>query len=84
MDEHPVDYFTDGSKNVNGTKVAFVVIKGNREKIMVKRFKLNLLCNVYQAELLALDKAMEDALKHKRTKIALSTDSISLILSITS
>ena len=82
MEQHIMHYYTDESKSDKGTGAAFVTIKNNTELINTKRFYLNSQCSVYQAELFALAKATEDAIKHKRTKVALCTDSLSSIMSI--
>ena len=82
MDQHIMHYYTDGSKIDKGTGASFVTIRSNTELINTKRFYSDSQCSVYHAELFALAKATEDAIKHKRTKIALCTDSLSSILSI--
>lgn len=53
-----LNIYTDGSKLESGVGAAFVAFKNNRS-ILEKKFKLNKLNSVYQAELIAILKALQ-------------------------
>ncbi|CAK1546358.1 unnamed protein product [Leptosia nina] len=75
--------FTDGSKIEGKVGAAYVVIKNGKE-ITNKKLKLGNQCSVYQAELLAIIKALE-ALSHGtwEEEINILSDSLSSIKAIT-
>lgn len=69
--------FTDGSKHSeNKVGAAFVAFKIDGTKI-TKKFKLHGSCSVYQAELLAIQKACSWAIQNNIYNIAILTDSLS-------
>ena len=67
--------FTDGSKSDAGVGAAFVVKhNGNTAS---RKFKLNTLCSVFQAELLALSQALVWCVHHLETDATIFSDSLS-------
>ena len=78
----PTNIFTDGSKLDSGvTGCAFVVhhADGRRES---QQFRLDSCCSVFQAELLAIDKALDWCRASAATPVSLYSDSQSAIAAI--
>ena len=67
--------YTDGSKSDAGVGAAFVV-KHNGSNLL-KKFKLNSLCSVFQAELLALSQALRWCVQHLESDATVFSDSLS-------
>ncbi|KAI5644864.1 RNase H domain-containing protein [Phthorimaea operculella] len=77
-----VKIFTDGSKHSeNKVGAAFVAFKPDGTKT-IRKFKLHSSCSVYQAELLAIDRACEWALKNNIANYAILSDSQSSLSEI--
>ncbi|CAK1553159.1 unnamed protein product, partial [Leptosia nina] len=77
-----VKIFTDGSKIEGKVGAAYVVYKNGKE-ILNKKFKLGNQCSVYQAELLAILKALEALSDTWGEEINILSDSLSSIKAIT-
>ena len=78
--KHLTEIFTDGSKINEQTGCAFVVY-ANSIELHSEKYRLDDRCSVYQAELLAILKAVEWCAKHKE-KARIYSDSMSSIQSI--
>lgn len=76
--QHPHIY-TDGSKMPGGTAFAFVV---HHHNIHLETFRLTVNHSIYQAELLALDKAIHWALKSSFNTFTILTDNKSATLTL--
>lgn len=69
--------YTDGSKSDEGkVGAAFVIIKPNGDQ-STHKYKLHDCCSVFQAELLAISKAIEHIIKHKISSTNIYSDSMS-------
>ncbi len=77
----PTNIYIDGSKIDGSVGASFVVYNADSVKI-TRKFKMNALCSVFQAELYAIDKALEWAKSHLNTDLTLYTDSLSSIHAI--
>ncbi|CAH2227952.1 jg24595 [Pararge aegeria aegeria] len=65
-EENNINYiYTDGSKHNNGVGAAYVKIASNGNQ-SIKKFKLHDSCSVYQAELFATLKALENIDREER------------------
>ena len=67
--------YTDGSKSDGGVGAAFVVKRNGSN--LSKKFKLNSLCSVFQAELLALNQAIRWCVQHLESDPTVFSDSLS-------
>ena len=67
--------YTDGSKSDGGVGAAFVVKRNGSN--LSKKFKLNSLCSVFQAELLALSQALRWCVQHLESDATVFSDSLS-------
>ena len=75
-------YFTDGSKSPEGTGAAFVLFSSENESTRIKKFSLHPKCNVFQAELFAIERSLIHAIQKQYKSITICTDSLSSILAI--
>ncbi|XP_047985158.1 uncharacterized protein LOC125225461 [Leguminivora glycinivorella] len=80
--DYAVRIFTDGSKIEGKVGAALSIWKDAGETRAIK-LTLSPYCTVYQAELLAITKATEVALKNKETSIGIYSDSRSALQSVT-
>lgn len=77
-----VQCFTDGSKTENGVDCAFVIYENGNE-IYNRTYQLPRYCSVYQAELVAMERALFHLAQHHQGKVInLHTDSLSGLQSI--
>ena len=75
-------YFTDGSKSPEGTGAAFVLYSSENGITRIKKFSLHPKCNVFQAELFAIERSLIHAIQKQFKSITICTDSLSSILAI--
>ena len=73
--------YTDGSKCDTNAGASFVVYQ-NGSTITTRKFKLNAACSVFQAELYAIDRALEWATQHLNTDLTIFSDSLSSLNAI--
>lgn len=73
--------FTDGSKHNDSVGAAFVITHPTH-KPLIKKFKLHRCCSVFQAELLAIQKALQHTITEKISPVTIFTDSLSGLLEI--
>ncbi|KAL0883533.1 hypothetical protein ABMA27_015688 [Loxostege sticticalis] len=81
LDTSVCNIFTDGSKLEGKVGAALSLWKGN-EEVTSRKFKLENFCTVYQAELLALQKATELAISHKAGAFNVYCDSRSALQTV--
>lgn len=74
--------FTDGSKIDGKVGAAISVWNENNTEIYLKKYKLDSYCTVYQAELLALSEASQQALKGNTPFISIYCDSQSALKTV--
>ena len=80
--ESDVNVYTDGSKSDDGVGAAFVVKKSGRD--ITKKFRLNKLCSVFQAELLALSQALAWLVRNPASNVTIYSDSQSSLNALSS
>ena len=78
----PTNIFTDGSKLETGEVGCAFVIDHPNGRREARKFRLDQCCSVYQAELFAIEKALDWTSKHARSSVTIFTDSLSSIKSI--
>ena len=77
-----VNIYTDGSKSDDGVGAAFVVKRTGRD--VVKKFRLNKVCSVFQAELLALSQALRWLVRNPASSVTIYSDSQSGLKALSS
>ncbi|XP_023212917.1 uncharacterized protein LOC111615713 [Centruroides sculpturatus] len=78
------EIYTDGSKTNEGTGAAIVVYERN-EEIYSQKYKLEEYCSNFQAELLAIYKAVEWCIQNNKSEsVCISTDSLSALQALLS
>ena len=73
--------YTDGSKTESGVGASFIAYK-NDGSVVQRKFKLNATCSVFQAELFAIDKALEWAEQRLKNSLTIFSDSLSSLHAI--
>ncbi|XP_072939881.1 uncharacterized protein [Epargyreus clarus] len=77
-----LNIFTDGSK-IEGKVGAALSIRHGNEEICTRKLRLEDCCTVFQAELLALAEATQEAIKRKHTSCSVFCDSRSALEIVT-
>lgn len=77
-----MSYYTDGSKSLEGTGAAFILVSAQGRHIRTKRFTLHPRCDVFQAELFPIERALSYAREKQHKSIRICTDSLSSLLAI--
>ena len=77
-----VNIYTDGSKSDDGVGAAFVVKGPGRD--VIRKFRLNAVCSVFQAEMLALNRALAWLVRNPAQNVTIYSDSQSSLKALSS
>ena len=75
-------YYTDGSKTSEGVGGAFVLFSSSNECIRTKKFYLSNNCDIFQAELFSIERAINHAKEKHFQSFRICSDSLSSLLAI--
>lgn len=80
--EKALTYYTDGSKTSEGVGGAFVLFSSSNKCIRTKKFYLSNNCDIFQAELFSIERAINHAKEKHFQSFRICSDSLSSLLAI--